>query len=90
MDGAAPVANSVLTRWPPVIGLTVFVAGFAIWNLDNIFCNQLRRWRRAVGLPWAVLLEGHAWWQLMTGLGELLARAGCEDVARPTNSRARR
>ncbi|PNY29283.1 Alkaline ceramidase 3 [Tolypocladium capitatum] len=50
-------------------GLTIFVMGFAIWNLDNVLCSQLRRWRRAVGLPWAVVLEGHAWWHLMTGLG---------------------
>lgn len=52
-----------------ITGLTIFVMGFAIWNLDNVLCNQLRRWRRAVGLPWAVVLEGHAWWHLMTGLG---------------------
>ncbi|UNI15297.1 alkaline ceramidase ydc1 [Purpureocillium takamizusanense] len=62
------------TMWALVAtGLTVFVAGFAIWNLDNIFCSQLRRLRRAMGLPWAVLLEGHAWWHLMTGLGGILS-----------------
>lgn len=22
-----------------------------------------------MGLPWAVVLEGHAWWHLMTGIG---------------------
>lgn len=52
-------------------GLAVFVGGFFIWNLDNFFCSQVRRWRHAVGLPWAILLEGHAWWHLMTGLGKL-------------------
>ncbi|GJN83339.1 hypothetical protein PLIIFM63780_006888 [Purpureocillium lilacinum] len=60
---AAQSRRQMKTMW------VLVATGFAIWNLDNIFCNQLRRWRRAVGLPWAVLLEGHAWWHLMTGLG---------------------
>lgn len=44
------------------IGLGIFLGGFAIWNLDNEFCPTLRRWRRRVGLPWGILLEGHGWW----------------------------
>lgn len=50
-------------------GLSVFLGGFAIWGIDNVYCNTLRRWRRQIGLPWGVLLEGHGWWHLMTGLG---------------------
>jgi len=50
-------------------GLTVFLGGFGIWNLDNVYCSQLRALRREVGLPWGILLEGHGWWHLMTGLG---------------------
>ncbi|KAF2089062.1 alkaline ceramidase [Saccharata proteae CBS 121410] len=50
-------------------GLGIFLGGFAIWNLDNEFCSTLRRWRRDVGLPWGILLEGHGWWHLMTGTG---------------------
>jgi hypothetical protein len=38
------------------IGATVFLSGFAIWNVDNIFCNQLRVWRQAMG-PLGFLLE---------------------------------
>jgi len=30
--------------------------------LDNMFCGTLRRWRRDIGLPWGILLEGHGWW----------------------------
>ncbi|EHK96863.1 putative Alkaline ceramidase 3 [Glarea lozoyensis 74030] len=26
-------------------------------------------WRRKIGLPWGILLEGHGWWHLMTGFG---------------------
>ncbi|KAF2842445.1 alkaline ceramidase-like protein [Patellaria atrata CBS 101060] len=50
-------------------GLAIFLGGFAIWNLDNIYCGKLRQWRREVGLPWGILLEGHGWWHLMTGTG---------------------
>lgn len=51
------------------IGLSVFLGGFFIWNLDNVFCSTIRQWRRSLGLPVAFLLEGHGWWHLMTGLG---------------------
>ncbi|CAK3958988.1 alkaline dihydroceramidase Ydc1 [Lecanosticta acicola] len=50
-------------------GMTVFLGGYGIWNLDNMYCQQLRGWRREIGLPWGVLLEGHGWWHLGTGLG---------------------
>ncbi|TKA68883.1 hypothetical protein B0A49_05353 [Cryomyces minteri] len=50
-------------------GLTIFLGGFFIWTLDNEMCSTLRIWRRHIGLPWGVLLEGHGWWHLMTGIG---------------------
>lgn len=43
-------------------GMFSFLAGFAIWSLDNKYCSTLRSWRRQVGLPWGILLEGHGWW----------------------------
>ncbi|KAF2189667.1 alkaline ceramidase-like protein [Zopfia rhizophila CBS 207.26] len=55
--------------WMIAFGLSIFLSGFAIWNLDNAFCPTLRRWRRQTGLPWGILLEGHGWWHLMTGVG---------------------
>lgn len=45
-----------------VVGLGTFLTGFGIWHLDNVHCGSLRRWRREVGLPWGILLEGHGWW----------------------------
>jgi dihydroceramidase len=51
------------------VGLSIFLGGFGIWNLDNIYCSKIRRWRHEIGLPWGILLEGHGWWHLMTGLG---------------------
>lgn len=51
------------TMWTLVIfGVASVALGFFIWNLDNIYCSTLRRWRREIGLPWGILLEGHGWW----------------------------
>lgn len=58
----------LLTRLPQ--GLSTFLGGFLIWNLDNIYCHTITRWRHQIQLPLAVLLEGHAWWHLMTGIGK--------------------
>lgn len=50
-------------------GVALFLVGFSIWNIDNIYCVHLRSWREILLLPWAVVLEGHGWWHLFTGLG---------------------
>ncbi|KAF8307453.1 alkaline phytoceramidase [Clavulina sp. PMI_390] len=50
-------------------GAAIFLAGFAIWNLDNIFCESLTGWRGVVGEYVGVISQGHAWWHLLTGLG---------------------
>ncbi|KAI1962505.1 alkaline ceramidase ydc1 [Ophidiomyces ophidiicola] len=58
------------TMWAMVVcGLISFLGGFAIWNLDNMYCSTIRGWRRSVGLPWGIILEGHGWWHLLTGVG---------------------
>lgn len=31
---------------------------FVIWNVDNLFCPTLTRWKHQIGWPWAILLEG--------------------------------
>ncbi|PLN85354.1 alkaline phytoceramidase [Aspergillus taichungensis] len=65
--------KTLKTMWFMVgYGLAMFLGGFAIWNLDNFFCSTARRWRRNVGLPWGIFLEGHGWWHIMTGLGAYL------------------
>ncbi|KAK0525265.1 alkaline ceramidase ydc1 [Tilletia horrida] len=50
-----------------------FALGFAIWNVDNIFCKSLRDTRARLGPVLGVLLEGHAWWHFLTGYGAYLA-----------------
>lgn len=44
------------------VGISTFLGGFAIWGLDRKYCSTLRVWRRELGLPWGVVLEGHGWW----------------------------
>lgn len=39
-------------------GLSIFLGGFGLWNLDNIYCQRIRIWRHEIGLPWGILLEG--------------------------------
>ncbi|KAK8056743.1 alkaline ceramidase-like protein, partial [Apiospora rasikravindrae] len=64
-----PADAIVKQMWAMVItGLTIFLGGFLVWNLDNIYCQTITRWRRQIGLPLAMLLEGHAWWHVMTGI----------------------
>lgn len=52
-----------------VTGIVMFLGGFFLWNLDNIFCHHLILARNQIKLPWAVVLEGHGWWHILTGLG---------------------
>ncbi|QSZ30203.1 hypothetical protein DSL72_004723 [Monilinia vaccinii-corymbosi] len=51
------------------LGLSIFLGGFGIWSLDNHYCSTIRQWRHEIGLPWGLILEGHGWWHLMTGIG---------------------
>ena len=48
--------------WMIACGISIFLAGFGVWALDNKYCSTLVRWRREIELPWGVLLEGHGWW----------------------------
>lgn len=59
------------TMWAMIgFGLTTFLGGFFIWHLDNVYCSKLRVWRREIGLPWGILLEGHGWWYVQSFLVE--------------------
>jgi len=37
-------------------GSVIFLSAFALWNLDNAYCTQLRRIRRNIGMPWGFFL----------------------------------
>lgn len=45
---------------------------FLLWNVDFEWCHELRRLRASIGLPWAWLLELHAWWHVLTAVGAAL------------------
>ena len=56
-------AKILTTMWIMIgSGLSIFLGGFLLWYLDNEYCQTLRKWRRQIGLPWGVVLEGHGWW----------------------------
>lgn len=56
-------AEILSTMWKMIgFGLSIFLGGFAIWNLDNEHCSRLIQWRRTIGMPWGFVLEGHGWW----------------------------
>lgn len=56
-------AKILATMWFMIgCGTFMFIGGFLIWSFDNHYCSTFRQWRRAVGLPWGVFLEGHGWW----------------------------
>ncbi|KAI0253240.1 ceramidase [Lactifluus subvellereus] len=57
-------------------GAFLFLFGFIIWNLDNIFCDSWTRVKLAVGWPAAFFMEGHAWWHIFTGLGTFYLNQG--------------
>lgn len=52
--------------------LGVFLLGFLFWNIDNIFCDSLRNFRKKVPPIIGVTTQFHAWWHILTGLGSYL------------------
>ena len=56
-------AQILKTMWVMIAtGLSIFLTGFLLWHLDTKFCTELRSWRKQVGLPWGIFMEGHGWW----------------------------
>lgn len=51
-----------------VIALAV---GYALWHVDLEFCEPLRSWRLALGVPRSFLLEFHGWWHVLTAVGAI-------------------
>ncbi|KAK4131799.1 aPHC-domain-containing protein [Trichocladium antarcticum] len=49
-------------------GILMFLAGFVLWNVDNLFCHHLTASKKQMLLPWSLVLETHGWWHILTGL----------------------
>ncbi|KAF7663044.1 hypothetical protein LDENG_00219960 [Lucifuga dentata] len=54
------------------ISIVIFMLGFLLWNIDNIFCDSLRATRQMLPPGVGVLTQFHAWWHIFTGLGSYL------------------
>uniref|UniRef100_A0A673MUA2 Alkaline ceramidase n=1 Tax=Sinocyclocheilus rhinocerous TaxID=307959 RepID=A0A673MUA2_9TELE len=69
---------SVLCRvhpWLRALGFTslsIFLLGFVLWNIDNIFCDSLRATRQQLPPVVGAVTQLHAWWHILTGLGSYL------------------
>ncbi|ETS76752.1 hypothetical protein PFICI_12139 [Pestalotiopsis fici W106-1] len=51
-------------------GAAYLAAAFAVWNADLELCVPLlRAQRQRVGWPWALALELHGWWHVLTAAG---------------------
>lgn len=64
------------------VGLTVIA--FAIWNLDNVFCDGITRWRKDERVPYwlGALSQGHAWWHILSALGVNRSVTACVGMYR--------
>jgi dihydroceramidase len=50
-----------------VAGVGSFALAFALWNMDNHFCDHLHEIRDSVGM-FAPVFQLHAWWHILTGV----------------------
>lgn len=52
----------------------IALTGFALWNVEMVYCHELRGLKERLGLPWSWLFELHGWWHILTafGAGQLL------------------
>jgi dihydroceramidase len=68
-------------------GTAIFLLGFAIWNVDNQFCDALTAYRGKYGDVVGAFTQGHAWWHLMTGAGadRIVVGVSCESAVRVTS-----
>uniref|UniRef100_A0A671KU08 Alkaline ceramidase n=1 Tax=Sinocyclocheilus anshuiensis TaxID=1608454 RepID=A0A671KU08_9TELE len=61
--------------WLRALGFTslsIFLLGFVLWNIDNIFCDSLRATRQQLPPVVGAVTRLHAWWHVLTGLGSYL------------------
>ncbi|PPJ56609.1 hypothetical protein CBER1_01833 [Cercospora berteroae] len=65
---------------------SISLFAFFIWNIDNIFCPTLTKWKHQVGWPLAILLEGHGYWHILTSVGSYTFMALVEFLTSPEGS----
>ena len=60
-------------------GFGLMIIAFAIWNMDNVFCDGITRWRKDGRVPYwlGTLSQGHAWWHILTAVGVNRSLTAC-------------
>ncbi|GAB1603507.1 alkaline ceramidase 3-like [Argonauta hians] len=57
-------------------GMSIYLFGFLLWNIDNVFCHRVRSFRWKLG-SLGPISQLHAWWHLLAGVGTYLAIIFC-------------
>lgn len=63
-----------------LLSCATYLLGFILWNVDTLTCPHLRRLRAQMSPTWAPLVELHAWWHLLAGLGTYMGLLVTIDV----------
>ncbi|XP_070538683.1 alkaline ceramidase 3-like [Ptychodera flava] len=50
----------------------VYFMGFVVWNIDNIYCKDIRTLRSNLIGPLRPVTQLHAWWHVFAGFGTLI------------------
>ncbi|KAJ3145471.1 Alkaline ceramidase 3 [Geranomyces variabilis] len=58
------------------VGAILFA--FTLWNVDQVHCGALQGTRNAVGYPFRVGLELHAWWHVLSGFAGYVGVVGAQ------------
>ncbi|KAJ2336422.1 alkaline ceramidase ydc1 [Coemansia sp. RSA 2673] len=51
------------------LGVSAFAVAFALWNVDNVFCHNLRAIRNALPAFMSPFFQLHAYWHIGTAIG---------------------
>ncbi|XP_013387674.1 alkaline ceramidase 3 [Lingula anatina] len=52
-----------------VMGILTYGTGFLLWNVDNLYCENLRHLRQWLPAALRPLTQMHAWWHVGAGIG---------------------
>lgn len=55
-----------------ILSTTIYLFGFLLWNIDNLFCNNLRSMRMKIPSAFDPLTQLHGWWHCLAGYGTYL------------------
>lgn len=58
--------------WLYVVGALMYLLGFFVWNLDNVFCSRLTTLRNEIPGPFRPFTQLHGWWHCFAGYATYL------------------